>query len=191
MDSVLVACPTARVKDYALDSYLRAYNSFNYDNKNLLMVDTSPIGDNYDEKLIKDGVETVVRYECSILSLPYTITRVWEEVLIPYAWETNVDWVFHLESDVICPPNTIDYLLSAANTYGASIVSHSYGCRSYQELKFTQSIGCIMFKRSVFKPGDSLYDYAERFVREIPYSNMVKGVELVNILDIEHMEDTK
>ena len=187
--TVLVACPTAKVKDYALSAYMNAYNNFSYKKKRLLMVDTSPAELEYYKTLKEAGCETVISYECNEISLTYLITCVWEDIIIPYAWEIGAEWILSLESDVICPPGTIEMLVESAEWYNASIVSHSYGARGYQERKLVDGIGCVLFKRKLFEPGDSFYDYFEKFVRMIPYSNGIRGVELVNILGIVHLED--
>jgi hypothetical protein len=191
MDSVLVTCPTAATKDYAFDAYLNAYNGFTYENRHLLMVDTSSEADGYDQRLRDAGVESVVRFECNDstrVALQYLITVVWEDIIIPTAWETGADWIFHIESDIICPRDTVEATLDVADRYGASIVGHSYPARSGNDIVFEKSIGCIMWKRELFEPGHTFWDSAEDFVRSHAYEKGARGVQLTNVLQIEHLD---
>ena len=57
---VLVACPVAEIKNYALDEYMDAYTNYEYENKSLFMVDnTIDDGGEYHEKLLARGINSV------------------------------------------------------------------------------------------------------------------------------------
>ena len=189
-ESVLVACPTARVKDYCLDEYLAAYDAFFYKDKHLLMVNTGNGCSTYHNRLKLKGVEFVKHYPCNepLVSIQMTVTDVNEDVIIPFAWEISAEWVLHIESDVICPPETISTFLDAAEFYEADLVSASYRARGNTDMYLEQSLGCIMWRRKIFPVGTCFMDYMESYIRQMAYERGHKAVQLTNVLELEHLD---
>jgi hypothetical protein len=204
MDRVLVTCPTARTKDYALDAYLRAYHEFTYPNRELFMVDTSK-DEEYADELEAKGVHTA-RYPCNPIGVTLLVTYVWQDVLFPYVKEHGFDWVLSLESDTVCPPNTIEFLLDAAERYQASVVALSYPHREHDDhekalndkrirlepgrlpLRIHRGLGCTLFDPSMFALGESLEDYFEVYLFE-KARILGRGVIVMDhILEIEHLD---
>jgi len=192
-DSVLVCCPTAVCKDYAFERYLDAYNAFEHENKQLLMVDTTPNCDwgEYADKLVDSGVEKVIFYKCNQFvrnNLTYMITQIWENVIIPYAHKNGFDWILHIESDVICPPNTIDFMLEMHALLGVDMVGHSYSLRDDENWYMEKSIGCLGWRTEIFPPGTTFMDCAERFARTMAYERGYTAAQFTNVLKLQHLD---
>jgi hypothetical protein len=153
---VLVACPTAHVKDYALEPYLSSYESYAWKNKNLFMVDTSlplphthgePIG--YVDVLLRHGVLAIhVEPRGPRIRAVASVSLAWPHI-VRHADEIGADFIFSNEIDIICPPETISILVDAAERYGAVHVAHAYPTRK-RGTGHTWGVGMNLFRSGLF-----------------------------------------
>lgn len=199
---ILIACPTADVKDYCLNEYLDAYEAFVTDEElDLFMVDTTPGSTHYMNKLREMGVDCVHMqppYYPMLNCLVYTVSKAWE-VIIKEAWEREVDYILSLEVDVIAPPEAVDILLKVAEENGAQIVAHSYPYVGWRN--GAHSLGCMLIDRFLFEPGEPLHDPKHKMVVEVgananfedkvwgkPTATGGRVVRLDNFMKLKHLQ---
>jgi hypothetical protein len=147
---VLVACPTAEVKDYALEQYLEAYYAYQWENKDLFIVDNT-IGDDgaYHRKLLDLGINSH-HINLDPQESIDKVSRSWPNILA-FAWACGFDYIFSNEIDVICPPDTIRKLVDVAEVTGAFHVAHTYPYRNNRNGHMT-GIGMNLLRRELFPP---------------------------------------
>jgi hypothetical protein len=190
--SVLVACPVAEKKDYVLLDYLHAYKNFQtVEDIDLFMVDTTNKDDEerYADKVRGLGVRCVhLKPPFQGWCLIYTVSAAWE-VILAEAWRRNVDWVFSIEVDVICPPETIEVFLALADKFGASLISHAY---DYPDKSHgLNGLGCTMLDPHLFEPGEKLWAQSGHIFEEYMFEKTLRSGHSVlctsGYLDIKHL----
>jgi len=106
---ILVACPTALAKDYALDTYLETFENLTYPNKELYLVDNSD-DDKYYKSLLKRGINcshVKPKQKGKIQRMVESLNEIRE-----YAIRHNFDHWFSLEIDIVPDrPDIIETLL--------------------------------------------------------------------------------
>jgi hypothetical protein len=140
MPSVLVACPTARIKDYCLQSYLTAYKNFAWDEKGLYIVDNTDDGGEYLELIHDLGVS------CDHIvpsgELTNDIGRSWQNIFA-YA-KDRYDYILSLEIDTLAPSYSLQVLVRMAEERNACMVRHSYWARNKSGWLF--GLGCVLME---------------------------------------------
>jgi hypothetical protein len=148
MKSVLVACPTALVKDYALDAYLAGFEALEYDNRDLLMVDTTDDEGEYASKLLAMGVNVVhIDPDREGGGLYATIDRAWEVILKK---GSAYDYVLSLESDTVIAPEGLTQMVAIANMFRAVVVRHAYMHRKVSG--YAPNLGILLLRRDAIGP---------------------------------------
>lgn len=191
-DRVLVACPTYRGKSYALEAYISAYNAFTYPLKSIFMVDNTGNGLEYYRHLKKCGIDT--DHIDPTRDFHETFTMCWKRIA-KKARAGGYKWVMSIEADNICPPLTIDALLNVAGYCRALHVAHAYPwhkCQSDQG--YLTGLGCNLINAEmlwdIFQQRQWFTTAVESEVYEYPKLKGYPTVELYNLLNIGHMDDT-
>jgi hypothetical protein len=112
MSKVLVACPTADVKNYCFDRWLSVADNLTYEDYDLHLCDNSVTRDfymdcktNHSDKLTIDRVVPVQgKSIASVMAQSHDKCR--QKVL-----REGYEWLLHLESDVFPPLNVIERLM--------------------------------------------------------------------------------
>lgn len=104
---VLVACPIIDRNKYCFEKFINCYNSLTYPNKELLLVDNSATEDFYNElKTRKINVIRGKHFEKTVEALVYN-----RNAVRSYFLARDYDYLFSLDSDVICEPDAIEKLM--------------------------------------------------------------------------------
>lgn len=107
LPKVLVACPIIDRNRYCVDKFLECFNSLTYKNKELLLVDNSATEDFYNElKAKKVNVIRGKHFDQAVPALVYN-----RNLVRAYFLSRDYDYLFSLDSDVICPPDAIETLM--------------------------------------------------------------------------------
>ena len=117
MKKILIACPTADIKDYCFDQWLSNVNNFTYPNIEIMVCDNSEKRDYYvDLKNRYKNQDNIFFHRVTPsqfdLSYKHILAKSHDRCRI-YALENNFDYLLHLESDVFPPINVIERLLDA------------------------------------------------------------------------------
>jgi len=117
MKKILVASPTADVKDYCFDECLSNVNNFTYPNFEVMICDNSEKRDYYiqlkerykNQENINFHRVTPSQYN---LSFKHILAKSHDRCRL-FALENDFDYLLHLETDVFPPINVIERLLDA------------------------------------------------------------------------------
>jgi len=117
MKKILVASPTADVKDYCFDEWLSNVNNFTYPNFEVMICDNSEKRDYYiqlkerykNQENINFHRVTPSQYN---LSFKHILAKSHDRCRL-FALENDFDYLLHLETDVFPPINVIERLLDA------------------------------------------------------------------------------
>lgn len=117
MKKILVASPTADVKDYCFNEWLSNVNNFTYPNLEIMICDNSEKRDYYvqlkdtheNQKNINFHRVTPSQYN---LSFKHILAKSHDRCRL-FALENDFDYLLHLETDVFPPINVIERLLDA------------------------------------------------------------------------------
>lgn len=127
---VLVAAPTYAGAAYSLEEWAQAYHAFTYPNKGALLVDNSgdvALSDNLHFTHIcrAQGIPTIPQLR-RYAFLWDTLEISWRTI-VEYAHDEGYDLICSIEADVICPPETLDVLVSEWLEQGPkAVVAHRY-----------------------------------------------------------------
>lgn len=190
-EKVLVACPTYKGKSYALESYIRAYNSFVYPYRDLFMVDNTGNGLEYYEHLKKLGINCV--HIDPTKNFQETFAMSWKKIY-KEAKQGKYKWVLSLEADNIAPPLTIDILLNVAGYCGAVHVAHAYKWHQSQtEQGLLTGLGCNLILtellEKIFTQKKWFTNAFEAELTEYPKLNNLVAIDLWNLIDVRHLDD--
>lgn len=116
MKKVLIACPTADVKDYCLEDFIDNIKSFTYHEKKLFLCDNSETRDYYiDTKkkysFLGDFFEMARVTPSQYRSFKIALAKSHNKCRLK-ALEDGYDYLLHLESDVFPPIDVIERLLA-------------------------------------------------------------------------------
>jgi hypothetical protein len=117
-----------------------------------------------------------------------TFFRSWR-VLANYAEFNGIDWVLSLETDVICPPLTLDTLLNVAGYIKAPLVLHTYPYHGGRKGIY-QGLGCTLIKTELLVAALE-YQYPTLPSVEGSIFSLGKKVShasLTGLLDIQHRD---
>jgi len=105
---VLVACPIIDRNKYCFDKFISCYNALTYPNKELLLVDNSETEDFYNELRAKKlNVVRGKHFDKTVEAIVYN-----RNVVRSYFLARDYDYLFSLDSDVICEPDAIEKLMT-------------------------------------------------------------------------------
>ena len=116
---ILVAAPTYEVMNYCEKEFLKSVKDLDYDNYDILLVDNSK-DEIYFNHLREDKNIIVLRVAEGENNLQKVVGS--RNKILEYATENDYDYVFMLDSDVICPGEILKKLLKV----GKEIVSGLY-----------------------------------------------------------------
>jgi hypothetical protein len=110
---VLVFAPTAEVKDYALDEWVKAYRAFDYPDLGVFMAENTPGTLRYAHRVRSYGIPCEhfepIQSDGNV-DIWERMEQAWR-LGVEYAHEHGYDVICSIESDVICPPETIRLLV--------------------------------------------------------------------------------
>ncbi len=195
-NKVLIAAPTHECKRYALIPYLRAIRNLRHEDGFLLLADNSPTPDFCGEMKALCGS---IRRQFEIVhisGLPQggenEESRIGpsRELIRRFAINGGFDLWFSLETDVICPPDTLEYLLRIREA-GFDIVRHAYPARQ-DMINFIDAMGCAVYPVDIFKEiswkeGDPNYVggdcafYQWSLDRGLSVCNIFNGLNLLHL----------
>lgn len=105
---VLVGTPHSDKKNYCIEDYISVIKSLTYKNIDVLIVDNSESRKNY-KRFIKEGFKSH-HIKPKNHSIQHILAES-HEYIRKYAVANNYDYLFHLESDLIPPPDVIERLM--------------------------------------------------------------------------------
>jgi hypothetical protein len=168
MKKILIASPTADIKDYCLEDWMKNVQSFTYGNSNLFLCDNSEGRQYY--------VDTKKKYEhlgnsfemgrvtpTQYPEFKYALAKS-HDVCREKALNEGYDYLLHLESDVFPPSDVIERLLDSKKKVVGAMYHIELGERStlmIQQLEgfgdgqvkkvFSCGLGCVLIHRSVLE----------------------------------------
>ncbi len=197
MEKILIAAPTHECKRYALVPYLRAVKFLRHSNSFLLLVDNSSTSAFSEE----------IRNICYLIDKPFEIVHlsnlpqgegteasriaISQELIRETAIKEKFDFWFSLEADVICPPETLEFLLSVLKQ-GFDIVRHGYPAR--QDIKtFIDAMGCSLYPVSIlngmtFKEGLPNYVGGDYGFYQWSLERGCRVCNVFNVLNLLHLD---
>lgn len=189
MSRVLVAAPTCQQKDYAFERWVDAYRNFTYPHRSAFLVDNTGGTLDYVHRIRKAGIPAmhVEPLPNRGINFIHTLEICWP-LIANRAVLGGYDYVLSIETDVICPPETIEVLLAHAD--GHDVVGHSYPFRSCWHAANGAAIamvalGCTLIRTDWLAEGLDLWT-------EGPEQGIWGGtekVELEGLLKIEHLDE--
>jgi len=118
LPKVLIFTPIYEAKDYSLEEFLKHTEALTYPNKRHIFIDNSET-DEYYHKLKKRGLD--VYYVGRGNNSREAISR-GQNFARKIALEENYPYIFSLESDIMCPPDIVQRLMSR----GKDVISGLY-----------------------------------------------------------------
>lgn len=108
LPKVLIAAPQSDKKNYCFDLWYQNVINFSYPNTEIFLADNSDTNHNY-KKLLSLGIKSeYIKQRGKGIIERMTLSH---ESLRNYAIRNKFDYIFHLETDIICPTDTIERLL--------------------------------------------------------------------------------
>lgn len=141
---ILVACPTAEGKDYALEKWVETAKSLTYDNYDIHLVDNSETSDYMNDVRERFGdVLTINRvspsqYDSFRHALAKSHNRCSEKVL-----KEGYDYLLHLESDVFPPLDVIERLLAHKRKVVGALYHVELGEQSKLMIQEVENFGMV------------------------------------------------
>ena len=185
---VLVACPTCEKKDYAFERWATAYDEFTYPAKSAFMVDNTKGSLDYVHRIREAGIPAVHIEPLPNIGINFTQTLelCWREIAY-HAACGGYEYVASIESDVICPPRTLDVLLAHAE--GKDIVGHSYPLRSTWHAQNGAAmrivaLGCTLVRTDWLCADMDLWVNGP----EQDLWRTQRAAQIENLLEIQHLE---
>lgn len=192
---ILIGTPIHEMKDYSISRWLQAVAAIDHA-YHLLMVDNSENPDWHKQvhdyckdagvsnytlihlPNMKDGAD----YECERLA--FSREKIREELLQHY------DYWWSWECDILCPPETLTYLLRFTPEFDA--IYHTYPARGTTIRDGEQDgIGCVLYSKEIFKT----FKFAENMNPlgadgRLLFETQRRGwkiIELHNVFQLEHL----
>lgn len=146
MKKILIASPTADVKDYCFDKWMKNVSNFTYENSEIFICDNSLTRDYFIE----------LKYRYSHLGDRFNVARVtpsqfqlsYKHILAKshdkcrmYALEKDFDYLLHLETDVFPPIDVIERLLDAKQKVVGALYHIELGERSTLMIQQIEDFG--------------------------------------------------
>lgn len=144
MKKILIACPTANIKDYCLNDWMENISKFDYPNLDILLVDNSEFRDYYIELKNRFGnlpnfkVERVTPQQYP--DFKYALAQS-HDVCRKRALEGGYDYLLHLESDIFPPSDVIKRLLDSKKKVVGAMYHIELGERSTLMIQKLEDFG--------------------------------------------------
>ncbi len=108
LPKILIACPIIDRNRYCIDKYIECLKSLTYPNKEFLLVDNSATEEFYNELKAK-GINVIrgKHFDKAVPALVYN-----RNIIRSYFLARDFDYLFSLDSDVMCQPDAIEKLLA-------------------------------------------------------------------------------
>jgi hypothetical protein len=138
MKKILIASPTADVKDYCFDKWMENVSKFTYENCELFICDNSSQRDyyvslknKYKDFPIKFNIGRVNPSQYDKFNLTFkSILAKSHDRCRQYALENDFDYLLHLETDIFPPADVIERLLDAKQKIVGAMYHIEVGERS-------------------------------------------------------------
>lgn len=187
---VLVACPNNVVKEYSFQRWIDAVKKLEYPNFDILVVDnsaTTDFHDRYKNQVPMLHIPDLSQHE-SNAGVRICVSM---DEIRKYFLAGDYTYWFNLESDVIPPPNVIQYMIDHGKD--ADWIAHGYPTRDGDG--YIQGIGCALFNRRIMEENDFISgnmsmggdgNFWDKIWRQgLKY----KTVELYFYLDMKHLKE--
>jgi cellulose synthase/poly-beta-1,6-N-acetylglucosamine synthase-like glycosyltransferase len=169
MRKILVACPTADVKDYCFNEWVDNVKSFTYPNYDIYVCDNSVERQYYADK--KKELETEDEFfrmgRVNPLIYPdfkYALAKSHDNCRT-MALKGDYDYLLHLESDVFPPVNVIERLLDARKKVVGAMYHIELGEKSTLMIQHLEEFGEA--KRETYNLGETDLDFVDGSVKKI------------------------
>jgi len=195
--TILLAAPTCREKDYALDRWNASRRAFfGYGDLPICLVDTTrddapPTYANFlIDYLSRQNADYSVRHvdpDWHVICTVSSVSQAWE-CIISEAHYRNVDYILSIEIDVWCPPDTVQTLLGVAEATDAGVVTHTYPYPSMEH--GLHSLGCALIDPKMFDKDEKFFGNNCKNFEDLMWdrpNELGRGiVSISNCLRIEH-----
>jgi len=194
----LIGTPIHEVKDYSMRRWLKSVSEITTDAEwKLFMVDNSANKEWYPK--IHEYCKELNFTNYELISLPdmkdgddFEPERLAcsREVIREKLLKENYDYFWSWECDIICPPDTLMYLLKFTPDFDA--IYHTYPPKGNTVENMEQDgIGCVLYTRKIFET----FKFADNKVPlgadgRLIFEVMRKGwkiIEIHNIFKLEHL----
>ena len=136
MKKILIASPTADVKDYCFDNWMKNVINFTYPNSEIFVCDNSITREYYTD--LKKRYEYLGdSFNVARVTPPQFVDVTYKTLLAKshdkcrmYALENGFDYLLHLETDIFPPINVIERLLDAKQKVVGALYHIEVGERS-------------------------------------------------------------
>lgn len=146
MKKVLIASPTADIKDYCFEDWMKNVANFTYENRELFLCDNSVTRDyfvnikkRYEHlgNLFNVGRVTPSQFD---LSYKHILAKSHDRCRI-YALENGFDYLLHLETDIFPPADIIERLIDAKQKVIGALYHIEVGERSKLMIQQIEDFG--------------------------------------------------
>lgn len=135
---VLIGTPHSDKKNYCIEDYINRVKSFTYPFYDVLIVDNSDTRKNY-KRFIKEGFKAIY-----VKPKHHSIQKILaesHEAIRKYAIANNYDYLLHLESDLIPPPDVIQRLMIHNRPIVSGMYMINFGSDSHLMAQDIESFG--------------------------------------------------
>ena len=149
MKKILIASPTANIKDYCFDKWMENVSKFTYGNCQLFLCDNSETRDYFVDikkryenlgDFFNVGRVTPSQFEHSNLTYKSILAKSHEKCRM-YALENDFDYLLHLETDIFPPVDVIERLLDAQQKVVGAMYHIELGERSKLMIQKIEDFG--------------------------------------------------
>jgi GT2 family glycosyltransferase len=147
MKKILIASPTADIKDYCFDNWINNIRNFTYENCELFVCDNS-ISREYYVDLKKRYEHLGKFFNIARVTPPINSNLTYKSLLAKshdkcrmYALENNFDYLLHLETDVFPPTDVIERLLDSKQKVIGAMYHIEVGERSKLMIQQIEEFG--------------------------------------------------
>jgi len=170
MKKILIASPTADLKDYCFDEWMKNVTQFTYPNTELFLCDNSSDREYFNDikkryKHLNDffnvGRVTPSQFD---LSYKHILAKSHERCRL-YALENNFDYMLHLETDIFPPIDVIERLLEAKRKVIGALYHIELGERSTLMVQQIEEFGDA--HRETFNLDETDLDFVDGEVKRV------------------------
>lgn len=173
MKKILIASPTANIKDYCFNEWMENVLKFTYPNSELFLCDNSETRDYYID--IKKRYEhlgdwfnvgrvTPLQFEQFNLTYKSVLAKSHDRCRM-YALENDFDYLLHLETDIFPPTDVIERLLDAKQKVVGAMYHIELGERSTLMIQQIEDFGNEY--RETFNLGEADIDFVDGDVKRV------------------------